>query len=67
MLWIACVKLVGELSDQNYNMPPHSSRLTPLKQRSLESYLLDTDQNWQIACVYVYLINLIYGKVASKN
>ena len=64
MLWIARVKLVGELSDQNY-VKHATSRLTPLKQRSLESCLLDTDQNWQIA--YVYLINLIYGKVANKN
>ena len=47
MLWIACVKLVGELSDQNY-VKHATSHLT-----------------WQIA--YVYLINLIYGKVANKS
>ena len=64
MPWIACVKLVGELSDQNY-VKHATSHFTPLKQRSLESCLLDTDQNWQIA--YVYLINLIYGKVANKS
>ena len=34
-----------------WNMRPHTSRLTPLKQRFLESCLLDTDQNWQIVCI----------------
>ena len=46
LLWIACVKLVSELSDQNYvkHATSHlTAHLTPLKQRSLESCLLDID------------------------